>query len=310
MPVALQESWQLKLGHQHTLALAAQRPGHTSHTHPHRTRTRRFSRQTPLREGSSHSDQPPQSPQRAEPSQLQAQSQPQPPPTSAVLVPSTHHPSFQFRIVWGTRRSCSAETIRSTIMFFLPANIAASSQLTVKKSLRPLNSKSKWWFTIISSEGTLQTLDTEWHLIQAETNWLLQKSLRPPRLSVLPTPQLSTTVDHHDLPSTGVCPQNSYTLRTPQAVPTQTLHQVPPAPPPTNSKDNSLQSLPIPVPNPPLSDPATSHITTPHHGTPTASTSPVMETHSITTPDAISPHFLEEPSLEPASTTLVLQLQD
>ena len=56
--------------------------------------------------------------------------------------------------------------------------------------------------------------------------------------------------------------------------------------------------------------PATSHITIPHHGTPIASTSPVMETHFITTPNAISPHFLEEPSLEPASTTPVLQLQD
>ena len=291
-------------------ALAAQRHGRTSHTQPHRTRSRRFSRQPPLREGSNHSDQPPQPPQRAELSQQQAHSQPQPPPTSAVPVPSTHLPPSHFRIVWGTRRSCSAETIRSTIMSFLPANIADSSQLTVKKSLRPLNSKSKWWFTIISTEGTLRSLDTEWHLIQAETNWLLQKSLRPPRLSVLQTPQTSTTVDPHGLPSIGVCPQNSCTLRSPQAVPTQTSHQVSPAPPPTHSNDNSLQSPPIPVPNPPLSDPATSHITIPPHGTPIASTSPVVETHSITTPDAISPHFLEEPSLEPASTTPVLQLQD
>ena len=31
------------------------------------------------------------------------------------------------------------------------ASIPASSQLIVKKSLRPINSKSKWWFTIISS---------------------------------------------------------------------------------------------------------------------------------------------------------------
>ena len=195
-------------------------------------------------------------------------------------------------------------------MFFLPTDITTSSQLTVKKSLRPLNTRSKWWFTIISSEGTLLTLDTEWHLIQVETNWLLQKSLRPPRLSVLPTPQLSTAVDHHSLQATGVCPQNSCTLGTPQAVPTPTTHQVPPAPPPTYSKDNPLQSPPSPVPNPPLSNPVTSHITIPPHGTPIASTSLVVKSHSITTPNSISPHCLEEPSLEPASTTLVLQLQD
>ena len=38
------------------LALAAQRPGRTSTTQPYRTRTRHFSRQTPLCEGSNHSD--------------------------------------------------------------------------------------------------------------------------------------------------------------------------------------------------------------------------------------------------------------
>ena len=149
-------------------ALAAQRPDRTSCTQPHRSRTRHFSRQPPLREGSNHSDQLPQPPQQAELSQQQAHSQPQPPPTSAASVHSTHLPPSQFRIVWGTRRSCSAESIRSTIMSFLPADIAASSQRTVKKSLRPLNSKSKWWFTIISSEGTLRTLTIEWHLLQAE----------------------------------------------------------------------------------------------------------------------------------------------
>ena len=82
------------------------------------------------------------------------------------------------------------ETICSTIMSFLPADIAVSSQLTVKKSLRPLNSKSKWWFTIISSEGTLRTLDTEWHLIQSGNQLAAPKVPTSTQVKCAPNPSI------------------------------------------------------------------------------------------------------------------------
>ena len=170
------------------MALATPRPGRPNTTRP--TRSNRASlpnRQRPPNERSNlpnpatHTQQSAQ-PRHHPPPQLQ-------PPT--VSDSSSHHPS-QYRIVWGTRRSCSAETVCSTISPLVSASIPASSQLIVKKSLRPINSKSKWWFTIISSVEILQTLDSKWHLIQEKTNWVLQRSLHPPRPAVPSAPQPST----------------------------------------------------------------------------------------------------------------------
>ena len=158
-------------------ALATPRPGRPNTTRSNRSiRANLPNRQPPPNERSNlpnpatHTQQSAQ-PRHHPPPQIQ-------PPT--VSDSSSHHPS-QYRIVWGTRRSCSAETVRSTISSLVSDSIPASPQFIVKKSLRPINSKSKWWFTIISSVEILQTLDTKWHLIQEKTNWVLQRSLRPPR---------------------------------------------------------------------------------------------------------------------------------
>ena len=138
------------------MALATPRPGcPPTPTHP--TRSNRASlpnRQPPPYERSNlpnpatHTQQSAQ-PRHHPPPQLQ-------PPT--VSDSSSHHPS-QYRIVWGTRRSYSAETVRSTISTLVSASILAPSQLIVKKSLRPINLKSKWWFspTTKHPHGLLQS---------------------------------------------------------------------------------------------------------------------------------------------------------
>ena len=122
------------------MALAAQRPGHPNTTRAtHSNRACLPNRQPPpnerfnLPDPATHSQQSTQ-PRNHPPPQLQ-------PPTGAES--SSHH-SSQYRIVWGTRRSCLAETVRNTITPLLPNSIPAPPQLIVKKSLRPLNLKSKW----------------------------------------------------------------------------------------------------------------------------------------------------------------------
>ena len=154
------------------MALATPRPGRPNTTRP--TCSNRASlpnRQHPPNERSNlpnpatHTQQSAQ-PRHHPPPQLQ-------PPT--VSDSSSHHPS-QYRIVWGTRRSCSAETVCSTISPLVSASIPASSQLIVKKSLWPINSKSKWWFTIISSVEILQTLLISYLLIITQEHHYTYKS--------------------------------------------------------------------------------------------------------------------------------------
>ena len=143
-------------------ALATPRPGRPNTTRSNRSnRANLPNRQPPSNERSNL-------PNPATHTQQPTQPRHHPPPQSQNPTESdsnSHHPS-QYRIVWGKRRSCSAETVRSTISSLVADSIPASPQFIVKKSLRPINSKSKWWFTIISSVEILQTLDTKWHLIQ------------------------------------------------------------------------------------------------------------------------------------------------
>ena len=126
----------------------------------------------------------------------------------------------------------------------MSASIPASPQFIVKKSLRPINSKSKWWFTIISSVETLQILDTKWHLIQEKTNWVLQRSLHPPRPAVPSDPQPSTPmVCTNPLPN-GDSSHNSPTLSTSHSEPQPNSVQTSPTLHPAHCKDNPQQSKP------------------------------------------------------------------
>ena len=289
-------------------ALATPRPGRPNTTRSNRSiRANLPNRQPPPNERSNlpnpatHTQQSAQ-PRHHPPPQIQ-------PPT--VSDSSSHHPS-QYRIVWGTRRSCSAETVRSTISSLVSDSIPASPQFIVKKSLRPINSKSKWWFTIISSVEILQTLDTKWHLIQEKTNWVLQRSLRPPRPAVPSVPQPSTPMVCPNPPPNGDPSHNSLTLSTSHSEPqpnsvqtSSTLHSA-------HCKDNPQQNDPISVinslsvpaeptsrpisPVPPLSSPTFNSVSM--QSQPSAPSPPEFLSPPTNAPDSIHAHFLGNTPLE------------
>ena len=242
------------------------------------------------------------------------------PPTASD---SSSHQSSQYRIVWGTRRSCSAETVRSTISSLVSASIPASPQFIVKKSLRPINSKSKWWFTIISSVEILQTLDTKWHLIQEKTNWVLQRSLRPPRPAVPSVPQPSTPLVCPNPLPIGDPSQNSSSLSTLHIEPQPNSVQTAPTSHPAHRKDNPQQSEPKSVINS-LSMPTepTSHSISPAplssptinlvsmQSQPSAPPPPESVRPPTNVPDSISAHFLRNTPLETSNIAPGVHLQN
>ena len=121
----------------------------------------------------------------------------------AVHTPSqnTHHrdpppsqPQF-FRIIWGTRKSCSVEDVRTSLTQLAPS---ISQTPTIKRSFRRLGPRKAWWFTVIfSSPGEIALLDEAWESNKSAVDWALLKSLkdRPsrwhssPDTATTPTPQ-------------------------------------------------------------------------------------------------------------------------
>ena len=288
-------------------ALATPRPGRPNTTRSNRSnRANLPNRQPPPNERSNlpnpatHTQQSAQ-PRHHPPPQLQ-------PPT--VSDSSSHHPS-QYRIVWGTRRSCSAETVRSTISSLVSASIPASPQFIVKKSLRPINSKSKWWFTIISSVEILQTLDTNGISSRRKPTGFFNNPYVHPDLQCLqPRNQAPPMVCPNPLPN-GDPSHNSPTPSTSHSEPQPNSVQTLPTLHPAHCKDNPQQSEPKSVINS-LSMPAepTFHPISPVpqssptfnlvsiQSQPSAPSPPELISPPTNAPDLISAHFLGNTPLE------------
>ena len=55
-----------------------------------------------------------------------------------------------------------------------------SAQVTIRRSFKTHNSKSKWWFTIIAPQATMALIEELWLGLERKTSWRLQSSLKPP----------------------------------------------------------------------------------------------------------------------------------
>ena len=51
---------------------------------------------------------------------------------------------------------------------------------SVKKSMRRSHNRTKWWFTVIAPEDSLDNLENSWSVMKSNLNWKLQKSLHQP----------------------------------------------------------------------------------------------------------------------------------
>lgn len=68
--------------------------------------------------------------------------------------------STPFRIIWGTRRSCSAGEMQQFLSTFIPDKFR---DFNIRRSYRRLGPKMAWWFTITAPSSLLSELDTAWH---------------------------------------------------------------------------------------------------------------------------------------------------
>lgn len=88
--------------------------------------------------------------------------------------------SSNYRILWGTKLATKVSEVQ-VITSLVPNE--DPSGISVKKSVKRLADKSKWWFTILASHDILNTLDSTWTRLENTLQWKLQHSLRRPELS-------------------------------------------------------------------------------------------------------------------------------
>ena len=174
--------------------------------------------------------------------------------------------SHLFRIIWGTRKSCSEADIRATLAQLTSLN---TQDYTVKKSFRCLGSRKAWWFTVIASSPiALTSLDEAWEASKPDANWTLLQSLRdhpflrhsqghphqnpchselnaPPPASL---PSLQSYRPPHSTSSASLPPRQSYPP--PQLTNSDPLPSLQPYPPlyPTNSESSLIPRPSHPIP--------------------------------------------------------------
>ena len=90
--------------------------------------------------------------------------------------PSTQ--SSNFIIIWGTRFSTKEPEVQQVLSALVPSE--DPQNISVKKSVRRSRDRTKWCFTVMASEDTLDTLENSWSVMESNLTWKLQKSLRQP----------------------------------------------------------------------------------------------------------------------------------
>ena len=83
-----------------------------------------------------------------------------------------------FRIVWGTRFTTSAPTLRSTIAGILKEQL--SEDIRVVRSVKGRDGKARWWFTVMAQPSTLEILDSTWEVGTSSSHWKLLKAFGSP----------------------------------------------------------------------------------------------------------------------------------
>ncbi len=134
----------------------------------------------------------------SEQSEAQGPSKQSTPTKSTDANKGKMHSQHQFvpvpgkRKVWGTRRVCSSDAVKSTIV----KQIGPQSSLSVKKkfTLGHGNRIVKWWHVVAGDEEVMTLLEKEWGKIKAETSWSIKPCLsyanHPPETHGNPSSQL------------------------------------------------------------------------------------------------------------------------
>lgn len=92
----------------------------------------------------------------------------------------TGQDTTNFRVIWGTRFNTTTTTVKNALLQSL--SLEEGGSITVTKSFRRNQDRTKWWFTVMASPVILATLDSSW-LSASMGKWRLQTSLRPPGLT-------------------------------------------------------------------------------------------------------------------------------
>ena len=79
------------------------------------------------------------------------------------------------RKVWGTRKACSADTVKDTISKLVGAKVA----IEVKRKYKLVNGNKtvKWWHVLRGDEETMALLQKEWSKVKEQTSWSIEPCL-------------------------------------------------------------------------------------------------------------------------------------
>lgn len=103
------------------------------------------------------------------PSQCHASSQPRQ-EKEKVCVPGA-------RKIWGTMKSCTVQTVSTTIATLCP-NVAGKLQLRRKFKTNDSGHTKRWWFLIREEEDVLVELQQIWDRVSTQTSWRLEECLK------------------------------------------------------------------------------------------------------------------------------------
>ena len=145
-----------------------------------------------------------------------------------------------YRIIWGTRKSCSVDEVKSVLSGLL----AGAEIPPVRRSFKRLGSGMAWWFTVTCEERTISVLESKWGTPNLIPGWALLKSLkdRPTHSSSKAKSVPSFDQVHPPAASTAINPPLEASSFPP--TPHSTLpHPLPPTPPLPPSPSGSFGEL-------------------------------------------------------------------
>ena len=130
------------------------------------------------------------------------------------------------RRVWGTLKACTVGTVKSVISRFCSNTTAKVKRKT--KDVQP-GKPPKWCFVIHDSEEALQSLESNWDLVNVQTNWKLEPCYKPlgpqsssenstPPSSLSPTKNNETVVLQSESPLLDLVQSDREPVTSPAAV--------------------------------------------------------------------------------------------
>ncbi len=104
--------------------------------------------------------------------------------------------------MWGTRKACSADTVKDTISRLISAKVS----IEVKRKYKLVNGNKtvKWWHVLRGDEETMALLQKEWSKVREQTSWSIEPCFAFEDNAQVPSPESDeSSIVTHNPPGDG-----------------------------------------------------------------------------------------------------------